>query len=46
MEKVKVLKEEKRTHNLYAGRIYYMNVKKDKVYEDLSYLLQILLQIP
>lgn len=34
IEKVQVLKEEKRVHNLYAGRIYYMNVKKDKIYDD------------
>ena len=34
MEKVSVLKEEKRTHNLYSGRFYYMNVEKDIVDED------------
>ncbi len=34
LDKVRVLKEEKRIHNLYGGRIYYMNVKKDVVYED------------
>ncbi|KKN56232.1 hypothetical protein LCGC14_0574390 [marine sediment metagenome] len=34
MDKVRVLKEEKRAHNLFAGRIYYMNVKKDVVHED------------
>jgi hypothetical protein len=34
MDKVRVLKEEKRVHNLYAVRIYYMNVKQDKIYED------------
>ncbi len=33
LEKVRVLKEEKRAHNLYSGRIYYMNVEKDIVDE-------------
>ena len=33
MDKVRVLKEEKRLHNLYGGRIYYMNVKKGIVLE-------------
>ncbi len=30
-EKVRVLKEEMRAHNLYSGRVYYMNVIGDKV---------------
>jgi len=34
MDKVRVLKEEKRAHNLYSGRIYYMNVEKDIIDED------------
>ncbi|KKL22724.1 hypothetical protein LCGC14_2432590 [marine sediment metagenome] len=34
MDKVSVLKEEKRAHNLYSGRNYYMNVEKDIVDED------------
>lgn len=30
-EKMRVLKEETRVHNLYSGRIYYMNVVGEKV---------------
>ncbi|MBA7700501.1 hypothetical protein ES703_109215 [subsurface metagenome] len=32
--KIRVLKEEKRAHNLYGGRIYYMNVVGEEVIED------------
>ena len=34
IEKVQVLKEEKRVHDLYSGRIYYMNVEGDEVLEE------------
>lgn len=34
IDKVRVLKEEKRVHNLYSGRIYYMNVIGDEVHEE------------
>ena len=31
IEKVRVLKEETSVHNLYSGRIYYMNVVGEEV---------------
>ncbi|MFX1349470.1 MAG: competence protein CoiA family protein [Promethearchaeota archaeon] len=34
MDKVRVLGEEKRVHNLYGGRVYYMNVKGEEVIEE------------
>ena len=34
MDKVRVLGEEKRVHNLYGGRIYYMNVVGDLVIDE------------
>ena len=33
IDKVRVLKEEKRVHSLYGGRIYYMNVVGEEVIE-------------
>ncbi len=33
IDKVRVLKEEKRVHNLYGGRVYYMNVVGEEVIE-------------